>query len=232
MPEALALVEDIPGWLRPGDAAKLYELAQGVDGPILEVGTFRGKSAILMALARSEVGREGMIFSLDVDEAGQRLAEAEARRRGVAQRIVFVHGTLEAFARAYPQMRPGAIFLDGDHTLEGVRRDLEVLERLAPAGGQLLFHDFADPRNEDPGQPETKVRPALERSWVALECEFLGTFGVCGLYQRKTEPLNGSSQMVDLMPLASAREQYLYRVRRPLAARLRRLGGRERMTGA
>jgi predicted O-methyltransferase YrrM len=41
----------VPGWLRPEDALKLYELAYYATGPILEIGTYRGKSGTLMAIA-------------------------------------------------------------------------------------------------------------------------------------------------------------------------------------
>jgi predicted O-methyltransferase YrrM len=55
--DPLARVESIPGWLRSEDAEKLYELAQLTPGPILEVGTHFGKSAVVMALALQDEQR-------------------------------------------------------------------------------------------------------------------------------------------------------------------------------
>lgn len=34
------------------------------------------------------------------------------------------------------------LFIDGDHTLEGVRRDLELYGRLLAEGGLVAFHDI------------------------------------------------------------------------------------------
>jgi predicted O-methyltransferase YrrM len=198
---ALALVDSIPGWLRPEDAEKLYELAGSTPGPILEIGTHRGKSAVLMALATKDSGRDAPIYTLDVDRSYLREAEIRARTHSVSDVIVFVRGTLAAFARAYPHLRPKLTFIDGDHSKFGVESDLAVLEALVPAGGILLFHDFDDPLNDDPACPATKVRPTVEASWVTRQCEFNGIFGCCGMFTRRDRPDRVLVPMVDLLPL-------------------------------
>ena len=106
--DALGLVESIPGWLRPEDAEALHALALASRGPILEVGTYRGKSAVLMALALTQAGGDETLFTVDVDRRALDAAAAHARERGVADRIVFVRGTSSAFARASPAAAPGA----------------------------------------------------------------------------------------------------------------------------
>ena len=110
--EPLARVESIPGWLRPEDAEKLYELARSTAGPILEIGTYRGKSAVLMALALKEAQRDTTVYTLEVDRGAIEAATAEAERHRVASLIVFVRGTATAFARAYPHVRPTLAFVD------------------------------------------------------------------------------------------------------------------------
>ena len=207
-------MESVPGWLRPEDAEKLYELAGSTRGPILEIGTYRGKSALLMALAMKHSHGDGVLYTLDVDRRAIAAAAGEARARGVADTIVFVLGTVVAFARAYPHVRPTLTFVDGDHSRSGVERDLAVLERMVPAGGLLLFHDFADPRNDDPACPETKVRPAVEASWVAEQCDFEGTFGVCGLFVRRHAPPVGEPLVADVTSLDDLSDRYRYRLRR------------------
>ena len=221
--DALALVESIPGWLRAADAAKLYELAHAAPGPILEIGTFRGKSAVLMALAAKDAGRGAMLYTLDVDRGALRAAGAEAEARGVADRIVFVRGTLAAFARAYPHVRPQLTFVDGDHTRAGVERDLAILQAIVPAGGRLLFHDFDDPLNEDPACDEIRVRPAVQASWVARACDFDGAFGCCGLFARREGGPAPDVAVADLLRLDGARDQYVQRVRKPAGRLWRRI---------
>jgi hypothetical protein len=234
VPKPISRVASIPGWMEPGDADKLYELAHHAHGSILEIGTYHGKSAVLMALAIKDAGTDTLIYSLDVDKAVMRAAAAQAAAHSVADIIVFVRGTADAFARAYPRLRPAATFVDGDHSATGVAADLAVLKRLVPAGGTLLFHDFADPLNGDSRCQEIKVRPTIEQSWVAQECEFHGVFGCSGLFTRRTAPPNThQATAVDLLPLASLTDQYLHRLRYPAGRvwkRLRRLQPRSRAT--
>jgi predicted O-methyltransferase YrrM len=224
--QAIAQVASIPGWMRPEDADELWELASATTGPILEIGTFHGKSAVLMALALKAAGIDTRIYTLEVDKASIKAAQAQATAHGVADLIVFVRSTSEAFARAYPWLRPNLTFVDGDHRRIGVEADLTVLNRLVPKGGVLLFHDFDDPLNEDPNCADIKVRPAVHESWVARECDFGGTFGACGLYTRRADPPHAEdATAIDLLPLASAGDQYRHRLRYPAGRVWKRVRG-------
>ncbi|HYU61965.1 MAG TPA: class I SAM-dependent methyltransferase [Solirubrobacterales bacterium] len=186
--EAVESIEALPGWLLEADALKLYELAHLATGPILEIGTYRGKSAILMATALRDAGRPGPVVSLDVDVAGLGDAAAEAAARGLADRLVLVRGTAQALFRAQPGLAPSLVFLDGDHSQRGVARDLRALRPRVPGGGLILFHDYRDERNADPAEPDYAVPQAIESSWVARDCELEGVFGCCGLFRRRTGP--------------------------------------------
>jgi predicted O-methyltransferase YrrM len=226
--EAVRSVEPLPGWLLADDAMKIYELARRAGGPILEIGTYRGKSTILIATALRDAGAEGPVVTLDVDREGLREAAEEAVRRGLEDRIVFAHGTSETLFRARPAFAPAFVFLDGDHSRRGVARDLRALRDRVPAGGALLFHDFHDDRNADPSEPDYGVTQAVASSWAVRDCEFGGIFGCCGLYQRHSGPsrdggieLPTGPQIVDLgrEPLSSWIER---RVVGGLQRRLRR----------
>jgi predicted O-methyltransferase YrrM len=224
--QAISRVESIPGWMRPQDADKLWELASETNGPVLEIGTFHGKSAVLMALALTATGSDTLIYTLEVEKASINAARAQATAHSVADRIVFVRGTSDAFARAYPRFRPAMTFVDGDHRRVGVEADLAVLRNIVPAGGILLFHDFEDPLNDDPDCADIKVRPTVHDSWVARECDFGGTFGACGLYTRRTDPLpSAETTLVDLLPLASPGDRYRFRLRYPAGRAWRRVRG-------
>jgi hypothetical protein len=208
-----------------GDAEKLYELAGAVSGQILEIGTYQGKSAVLMAQAIRDAGSQAVLHTMDVDKSVIAAAERHASEHAVADRIVFIRGTSASFVRAYPTFRPALTFVDGDHRRAGVEADLAELAKLVPAGGRLLFHDFADPLNDDPACDEIKVRPTVEASWVAHECDFDGVFGCCGLFTRRTEPPSQSIVYVDLLPLDDVRNQYLHRLRYPAGRVWKRIRG-------
>jgi predicted O-methyltransferase YrrM len=58
--------------------------------------------------------------------------------------------TLEA-ARAALERRPvDVLFIDGDHTYEGVRRDFEMYKSLVRDGGVIAFHDIVPPSAAGP----------------------------------------------------------------------------------
>jgi predicted O-methyltransferase YrrM len=218
------LVEDVPGWLRPEDALKLYELAYYARGPILEIGTYRGKSGTLMAIATRDAGRSALVVSVDVDPQALTAAAAAAAAKGVRDRLLLVRGSVEALFAANRTFRPSLVFLDADHSYEAVRRDLSTLEPHVPHGGLLLLHDFLDPRNDDPAEIEVGVAHAVRDSWVANHCEFSGVFGACGLFRRTDQGAQETDAgLFDLVRYDSPRLQYLQRVRWPLGVAARRL---------
>jgi predicted O-methyltransferase YrrM len=222
------VVADVPGWLRPEDELKLYELAYFAPGPILEIGTYRGRSTTIMARA-AQAGAGAMLFSVDVDPSALRAGSAALSAHGVAHRVVLVRGSAGAALRRLAGLRPSLTFVDGDHSLGGVRRDLAAIEPAVPQGGLVLFHDFQDARNDDPAIAEIAVREGVEASWVARECDFAGVFGCCGLFRRRVGgPAAAGPPTVDAVSRDAPRMQYLQRVRWPLGRVARRLLGRPR----
>jgi predicted O-methyltransferase YrrM len=221
------LVADVPGWLRTEDALKLYELAYCTGGPILEIGTYRGKSGTLMALAARDAGRGVIVVSVDVDPSAQPAAEAAAAAKGVGDRIWPVRGSTEAFSAANPRFAPSLVFLDGDHSFGAVSRDLRTLEPHVPHGGLVLLHDYLDPRNSDPDTEEIGVVAAAGKSWLASDCEFAGVFGASGLFRRLSGgPERPGVGSLDLRRYDGPRLQYLQRVRWPAGRLARKLLGR------
>jgi MMP 1-O-methyltransferase len=190
--EAVAAVRDLPGWLLDEDALKLYELAYNASGPILEIGTYQGKSAILMGQALRDAGRAGPIVSLDIDADALRVASSLAAERGLADRLALVRGTAKRLFRAFPRFRPEFVFLDGDHARRGVARDLRALRNRVPGGGLVLFHDYYDARNADPAEIDYGVVDAVRASWVSDECDLVGVFGCSALFRRNTGPADGT----------------------------------------
>ena len=237
-------VRELPGWLRDEDVLKLYELGRLSARPILEVGSYRGKSAVVLASALRAAGDPGPLVSVDIDPEALASARGRIRDHGLQDLVVFARGTLQGLVRAHPGLRLGVVFLDGDHSLEGVRRDLETLEAILPAGSLLLFHDYLDERNDDPGEAHIDVLRGVHESWVARDCEFAGVFGCCGLYRRlsggppasaSVEGMRAAAEvrgddlpaLLDVVRHDTLRMRYLQRIRRPAGRRVRRLLGRK-----
>jgi len=183
----------VPGWLSEEDALKLYELAYFCDGPILEIGTFCGRSAAVMGLALADRGSDVPFVTVDPDASILALAQRSLRSLHVEDRVVMVCDTVDDFLRAAPDFRPRLVFVDADHSAEGVRADLAALHSNVDPGTLLLFHDYL--RGDVPdttGFPVSaepiEVAAAVDDSWVARHAAFAGTFGWCGLFCVETAP--------------------------------------------
>lgn len=182
------LARPLAGWLRDEDVLKLYELAYFASGPVLEVGTHRGKSTVVIATAVARAGSGVPVISLDIDAEAIADASETIAAHGLGDRVVLVRATAGRFLARVERLRPPLVFLDADHSHRGVAADLAVLRGCVPAGGLLLLHDYNDPRNDDPAEPDYGVSGAVAESWLADECEFAGVFGACGLFRRTSEP--------------------------------------------
>ena len=146
-------------------------------GPLLEVGSYCGKSAVYLGAA----ARAGcaVLFSVDhhrgseenqagwehhdpelVDPATGRMDTLPFFRRtieraGLEDVVVAVVGDSPAIA-AHWRTPLGLVFVDGGHALDVVLADYEAWSPHVAAGGMLVFHDvFEDPR--DGGQAPFEV---------------------------------------------------------------------------
>jgi len=129
----LAAVAHAEGLMLDWQLAWLYALAQPYDGaPILEIGTYKGKSALVMAMAcpRSPI----VTLTIHGPEA------AEAARvlagRHVDIRIVKSWDYLAGYSGPELSM----VYVDGDHNQ--LTRDLGWFNHLV-TGGLLLLHDWS-----------------------------------------------------------------------------------------
>jgi predicted O-methyltransferase YrrM len=146
-------------------------------GPLLEVGSYCGKSAVYLGSAASAGGT--LLFSVDhhrgseenqagwqhhdpevVDPATGRMDTLPFFRRtieraGLEDAVVAVVGDSPVIA-AHWRTPLGLVFVDGGHALGVVLADYEAWSPHVAAGGVLVFHDvFEDPR--DGGQAPFEV---------------------------------------------------------------------------
>lgn len=173
------------GFMPPDEGELLHRLARArlPHGPLLEVGTYCGKSAVYLGAAAREVG--GTVFTVDhhrgseenqagweyhdttlVDPEVGRLDTLGQFRRtigraGLEEQVVAVVGrstTVSALWRTPLSL----LFIDGGHTDEHATNDYEGWGRWVVSGGLLIVHDvFPDPA--DGGQAPYRVyRRAIE----------------------------------------------------------------------
>jgi predicted O-methyltransferase YrrM len=146
-------------------------------GPLLEVGSYCGKSAVYLGAAARAGGT--VLFSVDhhrgseenqagwehhdpevVDPATGRMDTLPFFRRtieraGLEDAVVAVVGDSPVIAANW-RTPLGLVFIDGGHALDVVLADYEAWSPQVAAGGVLVFHDvFEDPR--DGGQAPFEV---------------------------------------------------------------------------
>ena len=157
----------------------LYDagLAGAAAGPLLEVGTYCGKSAIYLGAAARE--RDTILFTVDhhrgseenqtgwefhderlVDPRTGRMDTLPSFRRtmedaGVEDVVVAVIGSSPTVARHWATPL-GLLFIDGGHAFDAALADYDGWSPHVAPGGILVFHDiFEDPA--DGGQAPFEV---------------------------------------------------------------------------
>ena len=180
----LERVANIPGKLEPADQYKLYEAAYFAKGAVLEVGRLTGKSTLLLALGARDAGHPHPIFSIELGHRHIAAAEEHLRLFGLLDRVTFVQGNSSV---QIPRLSSSydVIFIDGDHSYDGVRRDVEALLGRLAEGAVVMFHDFYHPGNDDPENENYGVRQAVHDMTGAAGLSFRGRFGAIALFEHR-----------------------------------------------
>jgi predicted O-methyltransferase YrrM len=159
--------------LQLDEAALLYRLARDVrSGPVAEIGRFKGGSTFIFAAALPEaveLWSYDFHVALRPDMPGERLDEelrAALDRYDLARKV---HLLVADSRTADPPPGPlELLFVDGDHSYEGAKADLERWGGFVRPGGHLLAHDAVDSGgygNHYPGvaRAVAELGPAWER---------------------------------------------------------------------
>jgi len=182
--ELLRAAQAAKGFMPPDEGQALYETAldYGAKGPMLEIGSYCGKSAIYFGAAARRVGT--VLVTVDhhhgseenqpgweyhdptlVDPLTGRMDTLPTFRRtigsaGLEEEVIAVVGTSAAVARLW-RTPLSLLFIDGGHSEELAQADYENWSRWVMVGGALCIHDvFPDPK--DGGQaPYHVYRRAL-----------------------------------------------------------------------
>jgi predicted O-methyltransferase YrrM len=132
--------------MRLDEAAYLYRLVrETAPRAAVEIGRFRGGSTFLIAAALER----GTLHSYDVEIrqglSGQTLDRqlvAALERYGLADRV-HLHVADSGIAQP-PEPPIDFLFVDGDHSEQGVQADFDRWASRLTVGGNLLFHDAVD----------------------------------------------------------------------------------------
>ncbi len=200
-PELLAHAEAARGFMPTDEGLALFEAAASVavDGPLLEVGTYCGKSSVYVGAAAQQLGR--VLFTVDhhrgseenqpgwewhepdlVDPAVGKMDTLPFFRKTVHD--AGLEGTVIAVVADSPTLGPvwsielAFLFIDGGHGAEPARLDYESWTPHVAPGGILCIHDvFANPA--DGGQaPHDQIYVRALESGNFVETRAVGSLRV------------------------------------------------------
>jgi predicted O-methyltransferase YrrM len=154
--DAWAAARDVEGWLTEVQARRLFAAAGAVPGGgrIVEIGSFRGRSAIVLARgarpdvevvcvdphAGSDRGPREIAARPGVGEQDLLAFRGNLERAGVADRVRHVRDFSSLALRAFDGP-VDLLFVDGAHRFRPARADLVRWGARVPEGGRMLVHD-------------------------------------------------------------------------------------------
>lgn len=131
----------------------LYALVRAlIPQVVVEIGTARGRSTCALALGCRENGR-GKVYSIDphtlnewtdpgTEEDGGRFVRNRLREYDLTAWCEVIQATSPEAAKTWSKTID-LLFVDGDHTYDGVRHDFEAFRPWLTDDAVVVFHDTA-----------------------------------------------------------------------------------------
>ena len=199
-PALLRAAEAAAGFMPADEGQALYEtaLAYAPVGPVMEIGTYCGKSTIYLAAAARQYGQT--VLTVDHHHGSEEHQEgweyhdtslvdpgtgridtlprfrAAIAAAGLEDDVVAIVGRSDRVAQVWRGLL-GMVFIDGGHTDEAAQADYEGWASKVTLGGALVIHDvFPDPA--DGGQAPYRVYQRALESGEFTEVRAAGSLRV------------------------------------------------------
>jgi len=126
--------ENASGWCEPSELNELRAAAKAAKEPFVEIGSYLGRSTLALA-------EHGVVYAIDPHLDYDSWEKFRENTRDNPNVRPIRKKSADAIADVPTEI--GLLFIDGDHSYDGVRADLlNYVYRLRPRG-YLILHDYA-----------------------------------------------------------------------------------------
>ena len=198
------LIDDVKGFLDPLEGDRIYRvgLEAAPMGPMLEIGSYCGKSALYLGAAARE--KDGVLFTIDHHRGSEEQQYGEGyfdpdlydekegmvdtfphlrktmERAGLTENVIPIVSQSPLVARMWATPL-SLVFIDGGHTYRAAFTDYSSWSPHIIPGGYLLIHDiFKDPA--EGGQAPYHIYKLAMASGQFQVLDMTNTLGVLRRY--------------------------------------------------
>ena len=166
-------IATIPGWLSPNEGRLLYKLASKLkpNSLIVEIGSYCGKST--MCLAQGALQSNSRVLTIDHHKGSPEIQEdldsgIELQRtlERFKDRARVQACTADSTSDEFLGLEVDLIFIDGDHRVEAVERDVLFWTPMIIDSGSIAFHDY---QSFGQSGPTVVVQHMMRDGWQMIE---------------------------------------------------------------
>ncbi len=203
-PDVLAGIADVEGWLTDAQARRLHERAWELqdDAQIVEIGSFRGRSLIVLASAApvgvgivsidphggGDRGPQEIASDQQIGDSDHAAYRANLQQAGVAERVTHIRKmSVDALGDVNGDV--DLLYIDGAHRFGPARRDIVDWGDRVPDGGTMLIHDSFSSIGV--------TLTLLSATFVTGHWRYVGRSGSLAEYRR--EPMSKAASVTNLL---------------------------------
>lgn len=153
---AVARMAGLEGWFSDNEARVLYRsavesLTRFPHGALVEIGSYHGRSTVVLASAARDVRPDARVHAIDPHEgilSGIRTGSTwdsflkNISTTGLSDVVVPIRQSAAEVDWSGPI---ALLFIDGLHEFENVSADYARFSKFVQAGGCVVFHDYSNP---------------------------------------------------------------------------------------